>query len=124
MPVYLLKEGAEGDAPFGRPFFTATLESIRDKAGGDAGSQKLALFLTDGLALDVCRIEELAERYLVVRGYAGTGTACDVRLHVIPYGLIYRIELGPKPDGDNRLGFDGTRPAASEAAAATASPPR
>jgi hypothetical protein len=104
MAVYVL--GNSG-TPFGRAFFNAALDDLI-KRFGDGQPQKVLLYLTDGATIDICEIEELSDNYLVVRGYRAVGgEACELAVQVVPYGLIYRIEISPKAAGgdDRRVGF-------------------
>jgi hypothetical protein len=103
MPIYLLGDQG-GGVPFGRNFFNLTLGDIIAK-GGKSDSQRLHLFLTDGTTLEVCQIEQLAEQYMVVRAYNSEETQCDLLVNVIPYGLIYRIQIVPKGVEEERVGF-------------------
>jgi hypothetical protein len=104
MPVYMIGGGSH-DAPFNRTFFNVTLGDLLQQ-GKREGDQRLTLFLTDGTTFDVCSIEQLADSYLVVRAYRGGEDACDLSVNLLPYGLIYRIELAPKEGADGkRLGF-------------------
>jgi hypothetical protein len=98
------------DVPFGRTFFNVYLGEMLDRAGKDK-DHKLTLFLGDGSQLDVCSIDELSDGYLILRAYrGGEGDACDLSLNLIPYGLIYRIEIAPKQDAGQRLGFHWVKP--------------
>lgn len=97
------------DVPFGRTFFNVSLGEMLDRAGKEK-DHKLALFLGDGTQLEVCAIDELSDNFLVVRAYRGEEDACDLTLNVIPYGLIYRIEISPKQEANNRLGFHWAKP--------------
>ena len=106
MPPYLI---GGGDTPFGRTFFNVSLPELMDRAGKEK-DHRLTLFLGDGNHLEVCAIEELADHYLVVRGYRGGDDACDLMLDLIPYGLIYRIEISPKTESNSRLGFHWAKP--------------
>jgi hypothetical protein len=102
MAVYVL--GNSG-TPFGRAFFNAALDDLIKRVG-DGQPQKVLLYLTDSATIDVCDIEELADNYMVVRGYRAMGDACELAVQVIPYGLIYRIEISPKASTDDRrVGF-------------------
>jgi hypothetical protein len=95
----------EGEPPFNRTFFNVTLGDMVD-AGAKEKAVKLTLYLSDGSTLDVCMIDSLSDGYLSVRAYEGENDNCELSVHLIPYGLIYRIELAPKtstPDG--RMGF-------------------
>jgi hypothetical protein len=96
--------------PFNRTFFNVTLGDVFERSSTDTGT-KLLLYLGDGTTLDVCAIDEITEDYLAVRAYRQEGDACDLSVHLIPYTLIYRIELTPK-DAENtsRLGFRWTPP--------------
>lgn len=105
MPVYLLGEGSAAAAPFSRTFFNVTLGDLLKRAGGSS-SVRFTLYLTDGMRLAVCKIEQLTDPYMIVRGYAGEEDVCDTSLHVIPYGLIYRMEIDPKGvEESGKLGF-------------------
>ena len=50
-------------------------------------------------------IEQLSDAYLSARAYQGEGESCELSLQLIPYGLIYRIEIAPKNEGSDRVGF-------------------
>jgi hypothetical protein len=54
---------------------------------------------------------DLSDAYMVVRGYHGATDACDLSLTILPYGLIYRLDLGPKGDSSTRVGFRWSPPA-------------
>lgn len=97
--------GSLTDAPFNRTFFNITLGELLDQAGKDK-SHRLTLFLSDATQLEVCTIEKLSDEYLSLRAYQGADESCELSLHLIPYVLIYRIEIAPK-DADNggRVGF-------------------
>jgi hypothetical protein len=66
---------------------------------------KLTLYLSDGTTLDVCSIDELTDGYVAARAYQKGNDTCDVSVQLIPYGLIYRIEISPKVDNTDRVGF-------------------
>lgn len=106
MSIHFIGESAAAAPPFDSLFFKSSFDEIVDKAGKIAN--RLTLFLSDGTTFDVCRMEELADAYMVVHGYRGGTDACDLAVNVIPYGLIYRIELGPKGGGETRMGFNWT----------------
>ena len=108
MAIYTLG-GSGGDAPFNRTFFNVTLGSVLERIG-KATEQKLTLFLTDGTNLDVCQIDELTDAYVSLRGYARDGEGCELSVQLIPYVLIYRIELTPRIDDHNRVGFHWSPP--------------
>lgn len=101
MPIHLI---GESGIPFDRSFFNTALEGLLGDSALD-GNRKLSLFLTDGATLDLCSIDQLAPQYMIVRGYRTDEDACDANVHLIPYGLIYRIEVAPKERGDTRVGF-------------------
>ena len=103
MAVQLIGE-IPGDAPFNRTFFNVTLGEMVEQNGKDK-PVKLTLFLSDGTTLDVCVIDELTGNYIVVRAYQGESDACDIGIQLIPYGLIYRIEIAPKSEQSSRVGF-------------------
>ena len=109
MGVYMVGSGS-AQAPFSRTFFNVTLGDILQRAPKGKAT-KLLLFLADGSTLDVCAIDDLADDYIAVRAYKAEDQACDVGVNLIPYSLIYRIELSPK-DNENstRLGFHWTPP--------------
>src|SRR5689334_19422269 len=96
--------GGPGDVPFNRTFFNVALGEMADPKGKDK-PVKLTLFLSDGSTLDVCAIEELSEQYLSVRAYQGQTDSCEVSVQLIPYGLIYRIQIAPKSEESSRMGF-------------------
>lgn len=101
MPIHLI---GESGIPFDRSFFNTALESLLGEDALD-GAKKLSLFLTDGSTLDLCNIDQLAPQYMIVRGYGAEEDACEASLHLIPYGLIYRVEVAAKPSDDTRVGF-------------------
>ncbi len=129
MSIYLLGEGT-GGVPFNRTFFNVTLGELLGLAG-PSDQKRLRAFLTDGMVLDVCKIEELRDQYMTVRGFrkeGREGDACDVTIHVIPYGLIYRLEILPRGDEDAEIGFhwmpEGTTAPPSPSPQAKRSPRR
>src|SRR5258707_15366655 len=95
--VIQLIGSTSGDIPFNRTFFNVTLGEMIDQTGKEK-PVKLTLFLSDGSTLDVCMIDELSELYLAVRAYQGQSDACELSVQLIPYGLIYRIEIAPKSE--------------------------
>lgn len=94
MPIHLIGEGPGHALPFNRSFFTTTLGEILAKNRKE-GPQKLTLFLTDGATLDLCNIEGMTDDYMVVRVFSGHGKACGTMLDIIPYPLIYRVQMTP-----------------------------
>ena len=109
MPVYMVGSGG-GQSPFSRTFFNDTLGDVFQRAGRDK-NHKLLLYLADGTTLDVCAIDDLADDFIAVRAYHAEDQACDLSVNLIPYSLIYRIELVPKEsDSSTRLGFHWTPP--------------
>lgn len=96
--------GGVGEPPFNRTFFNVTLGDLVERAGS-AKEKRLTLFLTDGSTLDVCGIDELTDQYVALRSYANGDDACDVAVQLIPYALIYRVEITPRGGDSNRLGF-------------------
>jgi hypothetical protein len=113
MPVYTLG-GSHGEAPFSRTFFNVTLGDILEKDGKEK-DHRLTLFLADGALLDVCSIEELADQYVMLRAYRRSEDACDLSLNLVPYSLIYRIELAPKATQGDRVGFHWAPPSKARA---------
>lgn len=107
MPVYLIGEGA-GGVPFNRVFFNATLGSILERIG-KSQSVKLTLYFVDGTTLEATEFQELADSFMVVKGFAGGGEE-NQTVNVVPYGLIYRIQLAPRESHD-RIGFHWVPPA-------------
>jgi hypothetical protein len=108
MAIYSLG-GNAGDAPFNRTFFNVTLGDVLERIG-KTREHKLTLYLTDGSTLDVCNIDELADAYLALRAYAKDEEGCEVSVQLIPYSLIYRIELIPRAEENNRVGFHWAPP--------------
>ena len=96
--------GGMGEAPFNRTFFNVTLGEMIGQNAKDK-SVRLSLFLSDGTTLDVCTIDELSDSYLALRAYQGDSEHVDPSVHLIPYGLIYRIEVSPKDEQNSRVGF-------------------
>jgi hypothetical protein len=109
MSIHFIGESSATAPPFDSLFFKSSFDQIVERAG--KGPQKLTLFLSDGSTFDVCDIVELSDSYMVLRGYAEEGDACEMALTVLPYGLIYRLELGPKENSGTRVGFKWTPPA-------------
>jgi hypothetical protein len=96
--------GSAGDVPFNRTFFNVTLGEMVEQGGKDK-AVRLTLFLSDGTQLDVSVIDELSDSYLALRAYQGDTDQIDPSVHLIPYGLIYRIEVSPKNEQNSRVGF-------------------
>lgn len=94
-----------GGVPFNRSFFNATIGEFVEQLGKQA-SPKVRLFLVDGTVLDICNIETLAEDYMALRVYLPAQEACDTTIHLVPYSLIYRIEIGAaQGEESKRVGF-------------------
>jgi hypothetical protein len=106
MSIHFVGEAAAAAPPFDSLFFKTAFDAIVEKAGKVA--TRLTLFLSDGTTFDVCQIEDLADAYMILRGYRGGTDACELAINVIPYGLIYRLELGPKGANESRVGFSHT----------------
>jgi hypothetical protein len=96
--------GSAGDVPFNRTFFNVTLGEMVEQNGKEK-AVRLTLFLSDGTQLDVSVIDELSDSYLALRAYQGETDQIDPSVHLIPYGLIYRIEVSPKDEQNSRVGF-------------------
>ena len=110
MAIHMFGGGSSPQGPFNRTFFNVTLGDVLERASHEKGT-KLLLFLGDGTTLDVCAIDEITEDYLCVRAYRDEEDTCDLSVNLIPYTLIYRIELAPKSlDTANRVGFRWTPP--------------
>jgi hypothetical protein len=111
MGVYMVGGGSAQQAPFNRTFFNVTLGDILQR-GPKEKTFKLLLFLADGTTLDVCAIDELTDDYLTLRAYTADEAACDLTVNLVPYTLIYRIEIAPKEsESNNRMGFRWAPPA-------------
>ena len=104
MPIYLLGEGGSGGVPFNRTFFNVTLGDLLQRMGPPE-RKRLKVYLTDGLVMDVCKIDEMKDQYMTIHGFRSDDDACEITTHVIPYGLIYRLEIGPESGEANRMGF-------------------
>lgn len=100
--------GGQGEPPFNRTFFNVTLGDVVERLGKKEA--RLTLFLTDGSTLDVCGIDELTEQYVALRSYRNGDDACETAVQLIPYPLIYRIELTPRGADNNRVGFHWAPP--------------
>ena len=103
MSIHFIGESSAAAPPFDSLFFKSSFDQIVERAG--KGAQKLTLFLSDGSTFDVCEIVDLGDAYMVARGYAEASDACELALNILPYGLIYRLELSPKSNGGTRVGF-------------------
>ncbi len=108
MPIVLLGETG-GGVPFGRTFFNSSFDPLVHKMGKDS-ARRLVLYLSDGTTFEVAHIDELAEHYMVVRGYKGDVETNEQSVSLLPYGLIYRIELGTKAESATRVGFKWVPP--------------
>lgn len=107
MPIHLIGEGTGHALPFGRTFFSSTLSDLLARTS-QTSTQSLTLFLTDGATVDVCSVDEMNDDYMVIRTFRGHGEACGTDLNVIPYGLIYRIQISPIGlEEMQRVGFKG-----------------
>lgn len=106
MVIHFIGESSAAAPPFDALFFKSAFDQILDRAG--KGAHKLTMYLSDGSTFDVCDVVELSDTYIVVRGYHDTTDACDLSLTILPYGLIYRLDLGPKGDNSTRVGFRWT----------------
>ncbi|HZN62155.1 MAG TPA: hypothetical protein VFC90_07090 [Planctomycetota bacterium] len=109
MSIHFIGESSAAAPPFDSLFFKSAFEQIVERGGKSA--QKLTLYLSDGTMFDVCEIVELGDAFMVVRGYKEATDTCELALNVLPYGLIYRLELGPKANEGTRVGFKWTPPA-------------
>jgi hypothetical protein len=96
--------GSAGDVPFNRTFFNVTLGDMVSQNGKEK-AVKLTLYLSDGATLDVCSIDELTDSYVAARAYQANNDSCELTVQLIPYGLIYRIEISPKVENNDRVGF-------------------
>ena len=108
MSIHFIGESSAAAPPFDGLFFKTAFDQIVERAG--KGATNLTLYLSDGTTYDVCEVVELADAYLIVRGYHGESDTCDLALTLLPYGLIYRLELGPKKTDSTRVGFRWTPP--------------
>lgn len=105
----LIGPGMPQGPVFDRAFFNTTLGSLVDRASGRE-TPRLTLYLSDGTTLDVCQIEEMTDQYVAVRATRSSDGSCSLVTSVIPYFLIYRIDISPKGETDERLGFHWKRP--------------
>jgi len=99
--------GGQGDPPFNRTFFNVTLGELVERCG-PGKEKRLTLFLTDGSTLDVCGIDELTDHYVALRNYTNGDDACATAVQLIPYALIYRVEITPRSADEQRVGFHYT----------------
>lgn len=113
MSIYLIGEEGRGGPPFSRAFFSTTLGEMLDQEKKQQ-RHKLSLFLTDGTTLDVCKIDELNDQYMSVRAYRGEEDACTLTRDIIPYGLIYRVQIAPKEGDEEHIGFTWNPPKADK----------
>jgi len=103
MSIHFIGESSTAAPPFDSLFFKSAFDAIVERAG--KGADKLTLYLSDGTTFDVCDLVELADAYMVVRGYRESTDTCDLAMTILPYGLIYRLELGAKETSSTRVGF-------------------
>ncbi|HLG42971.1 MAG TPA: hypothetical protein VI643_06365 [Planctomycetota bacterium] len=123
MPIILPGGPSVAHGPFDRSFFQAALnEHIQAAKLGAPG--RLFLFLTDGTTLDVCHLIDTADDYLVAACHRAEGVlasscrehgasadnahcceskGCEMTAELIPYGLIYRVQISAL--GDPAIGF-------------------
>lgn len=94
MPIHLIGESAGHAPPFNRTFFSSTIGDIIGK-NSQSVPQKLTLFLTDGVTLDLCNIEGMNDEYMIVRAFHGSGKSCGTEIDIIPFSLVYRVQLTP-----------------------------
>ncbi len=105
MPIHLIGESAGHAPPFNRGFFSSTIGDIIGKSSQNV-PQKLTLFLTDGSTLDLCNIEGMSDEYMIARVFHGHGKACGTIVNIIPFALIYRVQLTPVGHEEaDRAGF-------------------
>lgn len=110
MALFMLGGGG-GGPPFNRTFFNVALGDLLGHDGKER-EQRLRLYLVDGTTLDVSDIDQVTDQYLVIRAYLEDSERGEKSLNVIPYGVIYRMEVfsGAGSEG-RRLGFHWTGPA-------------
>lgn len=94
--------GQHGGTPFDRTFFNVRLEQILARL--NSAHARVNVYLSDGTTLGLCHIDEMTDEFLTVRAY-GDEPACALAMHLIPYSLIYRMEIDPNPGDEPRLGF-------------------
>jgi hypothetical protein len=110
MSIHFIGESSSAAPPFDALFFKTAFDQILERAGKRA--QKLTLHLSDGTTFDVCEVVDLSDAYMVVRGYHDDTDTCDLSLTILPYGLIFRLDLGPKGGDSTRVGFRWAPPPA------------
>jgi hypothetical protein len=103
MPIHLLGGGGGNEPPFNRAFFNTKLADMIARNG--EREHRLTLYLVDGSTLEVCEILELSDQYMSLKAFNPTEDTCELAVTVIPYGVIYRMELSPKEVGAERVGF-------------------
>ncbi|MBI2933336.1 MAG: hypothetical protein HYY16_16955 [Planctomycetes bacterium] len=106
MAIHLLGPSGAGDPPFSRTFFNTTLGELVSR-DPKVRSRRVTLYLVDGATMDVCSIDSLSDAYLTLRVYNKDGDACSTSLHLIPYGVIYRIEVALSEESEP-VGFRWT----------------
>ena len=108
MTIHLIGDGAGRTGVFDRSFFNTALGDVINQCNREHG-QKLTLFLLDGSTLDVCMIKELSENYMLLNAFQDDKEASTTVLNVIPYNLIYRVQItSTKSDETERVGFRWT----------------
>ncbi len=104
MAIHLIGEKPGQGPTFDRSFFRAKFDGIVERLGKELAS-RLTLFLLDGSSIQVSQIDELADDFMAVRGRTGDDEHGEMAVNLIPYGLIYRIELGSKQGTEGHVGF-------------------
>ena len=105
MPAYALG-GAIPGSPFNRTFFNVTLGDLIEK-DGKKPVRRLLLYLADGSMLQVEEIEDMEDSYLTLRAVKGVDDpGTEPSIHLVPYTLIYRIELSPNERDTGQVGFN------------------
>lgn len=98
-------------ASFDQGFFT-TVFSDRVKAdceGHQAGTPVVLLDLVDGTTLDLCHVEGLAPRWMLVAAFRGEPSCEAMDLVFVPYESILRVTVSSRDAQARARGFNLTK---------------
>lgn len=126
MPIHLLGTHERTGAAFQRDFYETMLHDLIDQARRAPG-YGLRLFLIDGAIIDVCHFNAITDRYLTVAALPpdaeipethsveappdhGHGSVCqeglcDMTIDIIPFEVVYRVQLTSSKAKERRVGF-------------------
>jgi hypothetical protein len=91
---------------FDGDFYRSVLPQLIAGQGRKRGSDVpvVELRLADGIALDLCKILRLAERWMCVSYYRDS-SCHDEDIAFVPYGAVARVQVSMHAPDRRRLGF-------------------